>query len=211
MISEEDDCCRASSLSKRNAMSSFDLLAELDRRIKARHVQLGGYLHDADEYRLSAKRLLEQGHAIGAANAIRISLEFRETHRVEEIKYRNLVGIRKLLVDAKRNLSMAELLQKCSEEVRATLNHMPDVVDLQKRWLDVSDSVKDDQKALLSTHVVMMSEGDDDDDDDIDLPSVPSQSITDEQVANALEILRAPPEVAAPTAPKSREKCNALL
>jgi hypothetical protein len=207
MISEEDDCCRASS-SKRNTMSSFDLLAELDRRIKARHVQLGGYLHDADECRLAAKRLLEQGHAISATGQVRSSLEFRETHRVEEIKYRNLVALRKLLVDAKRNLSMAELLQKCSEEVRTTLNRMPDVMEIQERWSDATDRVRDDQTALLSS--ITMDEAPSDS-EDIELPS----SVTDEQVANALEKLRAPPppppEIAAPTASKTREKCNALL
>jgi hypothetical protein len=208
MISEEDDCCRASSLSKRNTMSSFDLLAELDRRIKARYLQLGGYLHDADECRLAAKRFLEQGHAISAAGQVRSSLEFCETHRVEEIKYRNLVALRKLLVDAKRNLSMAELLQKCSEEVRATLNRMPDVMELQERWSDATDRVREDQTALLSS--ITMDEVPDS--EDIELPS----SVTDEQVANALEKLRAPPspplpEVAAPTASKTREKCNALL
>jgi hypothetical protein len=150
------------------------MVAELDRLIKARHVQLGGYLHDADEHLLEAKRLMTQERReLGARDEIRLSLECRAMHAREKTKYDNLVGLRKIIREAKENLSMAQLLEKCSLEVQATLEQMPDVMELRQKWA-VSDE-----------------------DDTIELPSVPSQpqqtvTVTDQEVARALEQLRAP-------------------
>jgi hypothetical protein len=134
---------------------------------------LGGYLHDADEHLLEAKRLMTQERReLGARDEIRLSLEYRAMHAREKTKYDNLVGLRKIIREAKENLSMAQLLEKCSLEVQATLEQMPDVMELRQKWA-VSDE-----------------------DDTIELPSVPSQpqpvTVTDQEVARALEQLRAP-------------------
>jgi hypothetical protein len=148
------------------------MVAELDRLIKARHVQLGGYLHDADEHLLEAKRLMiQERRELGARDEIRLSLECRAMHAREKIKYDNLVGLRKIIREAKENLSMAQLLEKCSLEVQATLEQMPDVMELRQKWNDEDDTIEQ-------------------------LPSVPSSqqpvTVTDQEVARALEQLRAP-------------------
>jgi hypothetical protein len=160
------DCCRLTQ-KKRDTVTSSDLLAELDRRIKARHVQLGGYLHDADEHKKEAKRLMREGMELGARHEIKLSLEKQALHAQEEVKYRNLVGLRKLLKDAKENLTMADLLQRCTAEVQSTLEKMPDVMELSHETAGTVVSAAD-----------------------IELPSVPS--VTDQQVTEALERLRAP-------------------
>lgn len=168
------DCCNL----KQRTHERSSMVAELDRLIKARHVQLGGYLHDADEHLLEAKRLLTQERReLGARDEIRLSLECRAMHAREKTKYDNLVGLRKIIREAKENLSMAQLLEKCSLEVQATLEQMPDVMELRQKWND---------------------------DDTIELPSVPSQpppvTVTDQEVARALEQLRAPTPIAATAA-----------
>lgn len=172
------DCCNL----KQRTHERSSMVAELDRLIKARHVQLGGYLHDADEHLLEAKRLLTQERReLGARNEIRLSLECRAMHAQEKIKYDNLVGLRKIIREAKENLSMAQLLEKCSLEVQATLEQMPDLMELRQKWNDGDDNDIIEQ-----------------------LPSVPSQqqqvTVTDQEVARALEQLRAPTPAAAAAA-----------
>lgn len=178
------DCCRLTQ-KKRDASASPDLLTKLDRRIKARHVQLGGYLHDADEHKKEAKRLMREGMELGARHEIKLSLEKQALHAQEEMKYRNLVALRKLLKDAKENLTMADLLQRCTAEVKCTLEKMPDVMELS---------------TTTTVPVVVAT------DNDIELPSVPS--VTDQQVTEALERLRAPSggSTAAATAVKKEKE-----
>lgn len=167
------DCCRLTQ-KKRDTVTSSDLLAELDRRIKARHVQLGGYLHDADEHKKEAKRLMREGMELGARHEIKLSLEKQALHAQEEVKYRNLVGLRKLLKDAKENLTMADLLQRCTAEVQSTLEKMPDVMELSHETAGTVVSRIEPQQQQQ----------------DVELPSAPT--VTDQQVVEALERLRTP-------------------
>lgn len=157
-------CCR---IVQQQQQHESQLMLELNQRIKARYVQLGGYLHDADEHKKEAKRLMREGRDLGARAELKLSLEKQALHAQEEAKYKNLVGLRKVLLDAKQNLSMAELLQRCSHEVQSTLEKMPDIAELRGGPVAV----------------------------ELELPSVPS--VTDQQVSEALERLRKTPAAAA--------------
>lgn len=170
-----DNCCGGGITQKRTFLDD-DLLTKLEQRIKARHLQLGGYLHDADEHRKEAKRLLKEGRDLGARQEVKFSLEKQAQYEQEKARYDNLVGLRNTLKNAKQNLSMAELLQRCTAEVKATLEKMPDVVELKREWEDTAERV------VVAAPVAETM---------IELPSVPT--VTDQQVAEALERLRAPP------------------
>lgn len=176
-----DSCCGGGMTQKRTFLKtdSDDLLIKLEQRIKARHLQLGGYLHDADEHRKEAKRLLKEGRDLGARQEIKFSLEKQAQYDQEKARYDNLVGLRNTLKNAKQNLSMADLLQRCTAEVKATLEKMPDVVELKREWEDTAERVVATPTTTTTTTETM------------ELPSVPT--VTDQQVAEALERLRAPP------------------
>lgn len=173
-----DGCCGGGITQKRTFLKDDDLMKKLQQRIKARHLQLGGYLHDADEHQKEAKRLLKEGRDLGARQEIKCSLEKQAQYKQEKAQYDNLVGLRNTLKNAQQNLSMAELLQRCTAEVKATLEKMPDVVELKREWEDTAERV------VIATPPVAAETM-------MELPSVPT--VTDQQVAEALERLRAPP------------------
>lgn len=179
---EEKDCCRLVQKREEEEEKKGDsLLYQLERRIKARHVQLGGILECADEHLIEARRLLKEGRELGAREQLRMSLEYQAQHKEESAKLRNLTGLRKMLKDAKQNLTMAELLKGCTEEVRATLDRMPDVRELQGEWDEQRKRVTETIPETVPETFRFQED---------DLPSPPT--VTDQQVAEALERLRTP-------------------
>lgn len=183
MSDDDDECCQFRKRSVLNTAKKETLLFELERRIKARHAQLGGYLHDAQEHKLESRRFLLQGQELGARTEMRLSLESEAIYKREEAKYRNLVSLKNTLQEAKRNLTFAELLQGCTDEMQITLAQMPDVVELKERWVEQKEQVQY-QEALLSPTVAMEEE----ERCELELPSPPS--VTDQQVNEALTQLR---------------------
>lgn len=144
----EEHCCGL--VQKRRAeQEPQQLLRELERRIKARHAQLGGYEHDEREHLLEAKRLAREGRHEAAKLEVRLALESRAVHAREKAKYANLVSLRNMLQEAKRNLTMAELLQRCNADMQRTLARMPDVMALRDRLQQQRERVTDDQAVLL--------------------------------------------------------------
>lgn len=182
-----DGCChlvqrrRQQQQQQRNPL----LLDRLDQLIKARHVQLGGYEHDEREHLLEAARLERQHpHSESARYEVRLALEARALHARESAKYANLVALRRTLDEARRNLTLADLMRECSAEMQATLQRMPDVVALRERYDAQRDRVADDAQRLLLVEPL------------IDVPQHPPEEapivVPEEDVLAELERLRVP-------------------
>lgn len=127
------------------------MVEQLDRLIAARHAQLGGYEHDDREHVLEAKRLASEGKREAARIEVRMALESRAIHAREKAKYANLVALRRTLQEARRNLTLAELMRDCSAEMRSTLERMPDVRALRGEWEQHGQRVHEQREALLGT------------------------------------------------------------
>lgn len=188
---QDDDCCRLIQPQRVAPKTKQNLIQELERRIRARHAQLKGYEHDEREHLLEAKRLLKENKRDAAASSVKLALEARAIHARETAKYANLVSLRNMLQEAKRNLTMAELLQQCSAEMQTTLARMPDVIALRQQWEEQRDRVTDDQAVLLEPLV----DGQRMSDSELEDQTV---RIADEQILEELERLVVPTTVPAP-------------
>ena len=96
------------------------LFHQLAVLIKARHVQLGGYSHDEHEHLLEARRLLQIGQESQARLEIQLALQKRALHKRESLKYHNLVTLRDTLQEARRNVSVAQIMQDGVSELSST-------------------------------------------------------------------------------------------
>lgn len=151
-------------------------MARLDCVIKARHVQLGGYSHDECEHLLEARRLLTQGHDSQARLEVALALEKRALHAREAAKYRNLVALRQTLQEAKRNITLAELMKTGGEELQNAILEIMPALPVQNPSMD--------QPLLMRDHPLTAAAAEEENQ---------PEKATEEQVAAELALLRLPP------------------
>lgn len=145
---DNDSCCfeTKTQLEEQSASSVLDTLHALAR---AKRVQMGGLDSAMREARMEAAYHAPQNQEV-ALSHVRIALEYKERHRVEQLKYQNLITMIGRLETAHRDLALHASFFAASKTLRDVVAQMGDTEEMMNQIRELVHVVDQEHGAELS-------------------------------------------------------------